>query len=79
MAPKSDNSTAENVGFSLNGHPDPYLAGEAVLDRAKSVAQRIADRVRHLTGENGAAAGLSDQAPPTDGPDATGERTSLSD
>ena len=38
-------------GFHLSGHPDPYTAGDAVLDRAKSVSQRITDRVRELTGE----------------------------
>jgi hypothetical protein len=35
-------------GFTMPGSPDPFTAGEAVLERAKSVAQRIADRVREL-------------------------------
>jgi hypothetical protein len=49
--------TAES-GFTLPGYPDPFTAGEAVLERAKSVAQRIADRVRELTEDTASQSAL---------------------
>jgi hypothetical protein len=42
---------AEEPGFSVSGQSDPFTAGDAMLARAKSVSQRIADRVRELTQE----------------------------
>ncbi len=30
------------------GQPDPFTAGDAILERAKTVAQRIRERVRRL-------------------------------
>lgn len=75
-----DDCPRDDTGFSLSGHPDPYTAGEAVLDRAKSVAQRIADRVRDLTGHQGHSTPPTDVAPteaaPFD-PDPTDEHTPL--
>ena len=39
----------EEPGFSVSGQADAFTAGDAMLARAKSVAQRITDRVRELT------------------------------
>ena len=39
----------EEPGFSVSGQSDPFTAGDAMLARAKSISQRIADRVRELT------------------------------
>jgi hypothetical protein len=44
----SDDSPPGEPEFSVSGHPDPFTAGDSVLDRAKSVSQRIAQRVREL-------------------------------
>lgn len=46
---KSDKQT--EPGFSMSGQVDTFTAGEAMLARAKSISQRIADRVRELTQE----------------------------
>ena len=39
----------EESGFSVSGQSDTFTAGDAMLARAKSVSQRITDRVRELT------------------------------
>lgn len=41
----------EEPGFTVSIQSDTFTAGEAMLARAKSVSQRIADRVRELTQE----------------------------
>lgn len=41
----------EEPGFTVSENGDPFVVGEAMLDRAKSVSQRIANRVRELTQE----------------------------
>ena len=46
---KQRSNPPEEPGFSLSEQTDPFTAGEAMLARAKSVSQRIADRVRELT------------------------------
>jgi hypothetical protein len=51
MMDKKKPDPPEEQGFSISGQADTYTAGEAMLARAKSVAQRIADRVRELTQE----------------------------
>ena len=77
-----DNNLPESTGFSVSGHPDPYTAGEAVLDRAKSVAQRITERVRDLTGTGTSETKPGHCSPPADtdtlaDADPTGEHTPL--
>jgi hypothetical protein len=48
---KNKPDLSEETGFSVSGQADTFMAGEAMLARAKSVSQRIADRVRELTQE----------------------------
>lgn len=48
---KSKSNEPEVPGFSVSGQSDPFTAGDAMLARAKSISQRIADRVRELTQE----------------------------
>jgi hypothetical protein len=67
--PLPDDIPAEEPGFSVSGETDTFTAGDAVLDRAKSVSQQITDRVRELTGE-------TKETPPID---ETKEKKPLSD
>ena len=50
MSDKSESSPSEEHSDALK-QADTFAAGDAVLDRVKSVAQRIAEQVRRLTEE----------------------------
>ena len=41
----------QELGFSVSGQSDTFTAGDAMLTRARSISQRITDRVRELTQE----------------------------
>ena len=62
MDKKKPTEPEEEPGFSVSGQADPFTAGDAMLARAKSISQRIADRVRELTQETE----FGEQDKPTD-------------
>ncbi len=64
-----DHTNENPLDQSACGHTaggDPYTVGEAMLSRAKDVAQRITERVRRLaddTGQNHASLPTEEQPP----------------